>query len=75
VGDFSGDGDPDLAVASDSSAAIAVMEGGAGGSFGSPTTVFFSPGTFPYSIAVGDSTPTRTPTSRPPIRAAPSPCT
>ena len=52
VGDFNGDGDPDLAVANQFSSDVSVLLGGAGGSFAGPTN--FATGFFPNSVAVGD---------------------
>ncbi len=50
IGDFNGDGDPDLAVATTGS--VSVLLGGAGASFGAPTS--FAVPTHPSSVAVGD---------------------
>ena len=52
VGDFNGDGDPDLAVANLSSDNVSVQLGGPGGSFVGPTN--FAAGDGPSSVAVGD---------------------
>ncbi len=55
VGDFNGDSDPDLAVAQtepDDPGTVAVLLGGAGGSFGPPTD--FTVGLRPSSVGVGD---------------------
>ena len=55
VGDFNGDGDPDLAVANDVSfgyEGVAVLLGAAGGSF-APATQFIA-GNRPQSVAVGN---------------------
>src|SRR3954453_10147339 len=52
VGDFNGDGDPDLAVGDRGSGTVSVLVGGSGGSFGAPTS--YPVGPDPVSIAVGD---------------------
>src|SRR5688572_11731377 len=52
VGDFNGDGDPDLAVIADASANVSIMTGGAGGTFSAPTT--FSTGGGGNGIAIGE---------------------
>jgi VCBS repeat-containing protein len=52
VGDFNGDGDPDLAVANEFGGSVSVLLGGAGGSFGAATNV--ATGGFPFAVAVGD---------------------
>ena len=57
MGDFNGDGDPDLAVANDtgsstSSNTVSVLLGGAGGSFTGPT--IYPAGLTPLGVAVGD---------------------
>ena len=52
VGDFNGDGDPDLAIANFNSNDVSVLLGGPGGSFGPPTS--FPAGVEPGSVAVGD---------------------
>jgi VCBS repeat-containing protein len=54
VGEFNGDNDPDLAVANQSPIAsgVSVLLGGAGGSFGAPTT--YPTGAGPSSVAVAD---------------------
>ena len=52
VGDFNGDGDPDLAVANQVTGAILVLRGTTGGGFTAPTTVGAATG--PFSIAVGE---------------------
>jgi VCBS repeat-containing protein len=54
VGDFNGDADPDLAVANGLFGNISVLLGGAGATFTGPTVFPLPPGSFPYSIAVGD---------------------
>jgi hypothetical protein len=53
IGDFNGDGDPDLAVANRSNPQISVLLGGAGASFGAPTEYYNVPA-IPTSVAVGD---------------------
>src|SRR5437899_3100099 len=50
VGDFNGDGRPDLAVATDGS--VSVLLGNGDGTFPAPLT--FAVGTGPSSVAVGD---------------------
>jgi hypothetical protein len=52
VGDFNGDGDPDLAMADDYGHAVKVMRGGPGGSFGAPTS--YALANSPTRVAVGD---------------------
>jgi hypothetical protein len=52
VGDFNGDGDPDLAVTSAPSDSVSVLLGGAGGGFGPQTTL--AVGDNPSPVAVGD---------------------
>jgi VCBS repeat-containing protein len=52
VGDFNGDGDPDLAVANEFAESVSVLLGGAGGSFGTATNI--ATGGFPFAVAVGD---------------------
>jgi hypothetical protein len=52
VGDFNGDGKPDLAVANYLANTVSVMLGAGDGSFGSPTD--FSVGSEPTSVATGD---------------------
>src|SRR5215207_3193852 len=52
VGDFNGDGDPDLAVANEFSGSVSVLLGGAGGSFSAATNI--ATGGFPFAVAVGD---------------------
>jgi VCBS repeat-containing protein len=52
VGDFNGDGDPDLAAANMNTGNVEVLLGGAGGSFTGPTN--FSAGSSLASVAVGD---------------------
>jgi VCBS repeat-containing protein len=51
VGDFNGDGDPDLAVANEFAGSVSVLLGGAGGSF---TATNIAIGGFPFAVAVGD---------------------
>ena len=52
VGDFNGDGDPDLAVANEFAGSVSVLLGGAGGSFSATTNI--ATGGFPFAVAVGD---------------------
>jgi VCBS repeat-containing protein len=52
VGDFNGDGDPDLAAANIDLNKVSVLLGGAAGSFGSP--IDFTVGNGPASVAVAD---------------------
>jgi hypothetical protein len=52
VGDFNGDGDPDLAVANEFAGSVSVLLGGAGGSFSAATNI--ATGGFPFAVAVGD---------------------
>ena len=52
VGDFNGDGDPDLAVANEFAGSVSVLLGGTGGSFSAATNI--ATGGFPFSVAVGD---------------------
>jgi VCBS repeat-containing protein len=52
VGDFNGDGDPDLAVGDMSPGVILVFLGGTGGGFSGPTTLTVDSGV--SSVAVGD---------------------
>jgi hypothetical protein len=52
VGDFNGDGDPDLAMADYNGHAVKVMRGGPGGSFGAPTS--YAVANTPTGVAVGD---------------------
>src|SRR5829696_5665145 len=52
VGDFNGDGDPDLAVGDMSPGEILVLLGSAGGTFTGPTTLIVDSGV--SSVAVGD---------------------
>jgi predicted NUDIX family NTP pyrophosphohydrolase len=52
TGDFNGDADPDLAVATVTSRTVSVLLGEAGGSFGGQTS--FATGGEPSAVAVGD---------------------
>jgi VCBS repeat-containing protein len=52
VGDFNGDGDPDLAVANEFAGSVSVLLGGAGGSFSAATNI--ATGGFPFAVAVGE---------------------
>jgi len=52
VGDFNGDGNPDLAVANQGSQSVSILLGTGTGSFGAK--VDFGAGSFPVSVAVGD---------------------
>src|SRR5918993_1070735 len=52
VGDFNGDGDPDLAVANEFAGSVSVLLGGAGGGFSAATNI--ATGGFPFAVAVGD---------------------
>ena len=52
MGDFNGDGDPDLAVANELGGSVSVLLGGTGGSFGAATDV--ATGGIPFAVAVGD---------------------
>jgi VCBS repeat-containing protein len=52
VGDFNGDGDPDLAVANLFAESVSVLLGGAGGSFSAATNI--ATGGFPFAVAVGE---------------------
>ena len=52
LGDFNGDGDPDLAVANEFAGSVSVLLGGTGGSFSAPTNI--ATGGFPFAIAVGE---------------------
>ena len=52
VGDFNGDGDPDVAVANEFAESVSVLLGGTGGSFSAATNV--ATGGFPFAVAVGD---------------------
>ena len=53
VGDFNGDGNPDLAVANQLASTVSVLLGSAGGGF-TRQTPDFAVGGFPVSVAVGD---------------------
>jgi len=52
IGDFDGDGDPDLAVGNDESATVSVLLGVGDGTFGAGTGI--GTGSGPQSVAVGD---------------------
>src|SRR5207248_1158702 len=52
VGDFSGDGSHDLAVANECSDSVSILLGDGAGNFGAATN--FDTGSFPLSVAVGD---------------------
>ena len=52
VGDFNGDGDPDVAVANEFAGSVSVLLGSAGGSFSTATNIAI--GGFPFAVAVGD---------------------
>jgi hypothetical protein len=52
VGDFNGDGDPDLAVANEFDGSVSVLLGDAGGSFSAAPNI--ATGGFPFAVAVGD---------------------
>ena len=52
IGDFNGDGRPDLAVANLFSNSVSILLGTGAGTYGAATT--FAVGTGPYSLAVGD---------------------
>ena len=52
VGDFNGDGAPDLAVVDSNNNTVSVLLGTGSGSFLGPTT--FAVGTRPEAVAVGD---------------------
>ncbi len=54
VGDFNGDGKPDLAIANYNSNNVTVLLGDGAGGFTSATGSPFPAGTQPYSVAVGD---------------------
>ena len=54
MGDFNGDGDPDLAVADQSPGEILVLLGGAGGTFTGPTESLDQPTAALSAVAVGD---------------------
>src|SRR5829696_6190953 len=51
VGDFNGDGDPDLAVANEFAGSVSVLLGGAGGSFAATNV---ATGGVPFAVAVGE---------------------
>jgi hypothetical protein len=52
VGDFDDDGNPDLAVANESSNNVSLLQGNGNGTF--QTAVNYAAGTNPFSVAVGD---------------------
>ena len=52
VGDFNGDGKPDLTVANQDADTVSVLLGNGDGSFQAPRT--FAVGSVPFSVAVGD---------------------
>ena len=52
VGDFNGDGKPDLVTANPGSNNVSVLLGNGGGAFGAAMN--FSVGRYPFSVAVGD---------------------
>src|ERR671932_641519 len=52
VGDFNGDGKPDLAVANNGSGTVSILLGTGTGTFTGPTN--FPAGSLPTSVAVGD---------------------
>lgn len=52
IGDFNGDGKPDLAVANYAANTVSILLGNGDGTFGSPTA--YSAGDYPYGIAVAD---------------------
>src|ERR1017187_10141474 len=54
VGDFNGDGKPDLAVANESSNNVTVLLGNGSGGFTAASGSPFAAGANPYSVAVGD---------------------
>jgi VCBS repeat-containing protein len=54
VGNFNGDGDPDLAVANTGSSDVSVLLGGPGGGFGAATNFPVGSLASPVSVAVGD---------------------
>ena len=66
VGDFNGDGDPDVAVANEFAGSVSVLLGSTGGTFTGPTN--FPAGSSPPRSRWASSTATATPTSRSPIR-------
>src|ERR1039458_1289360 len=55
VGDFNGDGKPDLAVANEASNNVTVLLGNGSGGFTAASGSPFAAGANPYSLAVGDS--------------------
>jgi hypothetical protein len=54
VGDFNGDGKPDLAVANTTTNTVAILLGDGTGNFNQPGTSPESVGEVPFSVAVGD---------------------
>ena len=54
VGDFNGDGKPDLAVANSSGGTVSVLLGNGDGTFQTQTTYTVGSSSFPFSVAVGD---------------------
>ena len=55
VGDFNGDGRPDLAVADEATpATLGVLMNGGGGTFGAPVPYVGGSGLNPWSVALGD---------------------
>jgi len=52
VGDFNGDGIPDLAISNESSSTVSILLGKGDGTFQSQ--VSYATGAYPYSVAVGD---------------------
>ncbi len=52
IGDFNGDGHPDLAVVNSNSNTVSVLLGTANGTFGPQTT--YAVGAFPFDVAIGD---------------------
>ena len=54
VGDFNGDGTPDVAVANEGSNTVSVLLGNGDGTFQSGKDVPTGPGTYPRGVAIGD---------------------